>query len=417
MDNKMTEPTEHRPLKRTIPPDLQTQVEDIQKKITRTTGPPDDLDDRRKRWLIVGICLHTIISPVLRTYVVPVVTKLCYSLTSRNKIHKQTYGSHLERYAPTNTQLNYEAINNNKTLYGRNRARYDYRVKSAVDLSRLFLQTHMAHFTAFDDSCDSSALLGIIVNIDRFPPVVQADARKKTNEHDETLNEHDETLNEHDETLNEHDETLNEHDETLNEHDETLNEHGETLNEHDETLNEHDETLNHIPPHIRERRRKLMKHSDVDLIETIANCYQLEENLLRKYVEENEDPYVYDACFKSLKTIYNSQKKCKQLTDTLKEKVSNNFKNLTIKLEYEHANNSLGKMLSLISKRWNMKLAATIDMDSPFTTTIPRALVTFIPELKDFRDLVTFHIEHQFSKASEKKSDIILSTFGDLRKG
>ena len=82
------------------------------------------------------------------------------------------------------------------------------------------------------------------------------------------------------------------------------------------------------------RRKQLMKHSDVDLIETTANWYQLEENLLRKYVEENEDPYVYDACFKSLKTIYNSQKKCKQLTDTLKEKVSNNFKNLTIKLEY-----------------------------------------------------------------------------------
>ncbi|CAG2226744.1 unnamed protein product [Mytilus edulis] len=174
----MTEPAEDRPLKRTIPPDLQTQVEDIQIKVPRTTGPPDDLDDRRKRWLIVGICLHTIISPILRTYVVNVVTKLCYSLTSRNKIHKQTYGSFLKRYSPTNTELNYEAINNNKTLYGRNRARYDYRVKSAVDLSRLFLQTHMAHFTAFDDSCDSSALLGIIVNIDRFPPGVQADARK-----------------------------------------------------------------------------------------------------------------------------------------------------------------------------------------------------------------------------------------------
>ncbi|CAG2205892.1 unnamed protein product [Mytilus edulis] len=36
----------------------------------------------------------------------------------------------------------------------------------------------MAQFTAFDDSCDSSALLGIIVNIDRFPPVVQANAKQ-----------------------------------------------------------------------------------------------------------------------------------------------------------------------------------------------------------------------------------------------
>ncbi|XP_052080990.1 uncharacterized protein LOC127718961 isoform X2 [Mytilus californianus] len=49
---------------------------------------------------------------------------------------------------------------------------------SPVDLSRLFLQTHMAHFTAFDNSCDSSALLGIIVNIGKFPAVVESDARK-----------------------------------------------------------------------------------------------------------------------------------------------------------------------------------------------------------------------------------------------
>ncbi|CAC5372847.1 unnamed protein product [Mytilus coruscus] len=142
------------------------------------SGPPDDLDDSKKRWLVVGICLHTIISPVLRNYVVPVVTKLWYSLTRDNKINQQTFGSYLKRYAPTNTELNYEAINSNKTMHGRNGARYDYKVKSPVDLSRLFIQTHMAHFTAFDDSCDSSALLGLIVNIDRFPAVVQSNAIK-----------------------------------------------------------------------------------------------------------------------------------------------------------------------------------------------------------------------------------------------
>ncbi|VDI69859.1 Hypothetical predicted protein [Mytilus galloprovincialis] len=43
---------------------------------------------------------------------------------------------------------------------------------------------------------------------------------------------------------------------------------------------------------------------------------------------------------------------------------------------------------------------------SDFQILIQRALVTFIPELKDFRDLVTFHIGHQYSKTSEKKSDI-----------
>ncbi|CAG2199886.1 unnamed protein product [Mytilus edulis] len=173
----MTEPTEPGPLKRMVPPDLQRQVEDIQIKVPRTTGSPNDLDDSRKRWLVVGICLHTIISPVLRTFVFPVVTKLCYSLTRLNKVHQQTYGSHLKKYTPTNTILNYEAINNNKTSFGRNKALYDYRIKNPVDLSKLFLQTHMAHFTAFNESCDSSALLGIIVNIDKFPVVIQSDAK------------------------------------------------------------------------------------------------------------------------------------------------------------------------------------------------------------------------------------------------
>ncbi|XP_063412588.1 uncharacterized protein LOC134695295 [Mytilus trossulus] len=173
----MTEPTEPRPLKRNIPPDLQRQIEEIKKKVPRSTGTPNDLNDSRKRWLVVGICLHTIISPVLRTFVLPVVTKLCYSLTRLKKVHQQIYGSHLKRYAPTNTILNYEAINNNKTSFGRTKALYDYKIKSPVDLSKLFLQTHMAHFTAFDDSCDSSALLGIIVNIDRFPVVIQSDAK------------------------------------------------------------------------------------------------------------------------------------------------------------------------------------------------------------------------------------------------
>ncbi|XP_052071483.1 uncharacterized protein LOC127709853 [Mytilus californianus] len=47
------------------------------------------------------------------------------------------------------------------------------------------------------------------------------------------------------------------------------------------------------------------------------------------------------------------------------------------------------------------------DLYADFQILIQRALVTYIPELKDFRDLVTFHIEHQYSKASEKKSDIV----------
>ncbi|CAG2243217.1 unnamed protein product [Mytilus edulis] len=54
---------------------------------------------------------------------------------------------------------------------------YDYKVQNAVDLSKLFLETRMAHYKGFDESCDSSALLGIIVSIDMFPAVVQIAAK------------------------------------------------------------------------------------------------------------------------------------------------------------------------------------------------------------------------------------------------
>ncbi|CAG2248830.1 unnamed protein product [Mytilus edulis] len=70
--------------------------------------------------------------------------------------------------------LNYETINMNKDIFGKRSNRYDYRVKNHVDLSKLFLQTHMTKYQAIDDSCDSSAVLGIIINIDEFPVAVRS---------------------------------------------------------------------------------------------------------------------------------------------------------------------------------------------------------------------------------------------------
>lgn len=82
-----------------------------------------------------------------------------------------------------------------------------------------------------------------------------------------------------------------------------------------------------------ERRRKVGKHSDVDLVEVISNCYQLDEDLFRQFVEKNEDIYVCNSCFLILKGINTGQKKCLQLINTLKTNASNNFKNLTIKFD------------------------------------------------------------------------------------
>ncbi|XP_071150627.1 serine/threonine-protein phosphatase 6 regulatory ankyrin repeat subunit C-like [Mytilus edulis] len=174
----MTEPPEPGPLKRTIPPDLQKDVEDIQTKVPRNTGPPGDLDEEKKRWLIIGICLHSIISPLLRKYVDPILSNLYSSLVSSNFIDTQSCNGYLKQYPVTNRYyLNYESVNNNRRL-NKNYRSYDYKVTSHVDLSKLFLQPNMAQYTGFNESCDSSALLGLVINISSFPPIIQTDAEK-----------------------------------------------------------------------------------------------------------------------------------------------------------------------------------------------------------------------------------------------
>lgn len=95
-------------------------------------------------------------------------------MTRIYKIDNQNYPSHLKKYS--RTYLNYEMINKNKDNFGKWTNRYDYRVKNPVDLSKLFLQTHMAKYQGIDDTCDSSALLGMIINIDEFPVSVRSHA-------------------------------------------------------------------------------------------------------------------------------------------------------------------------------------------------------------------------------------------------
>ena len=134
-----------------------------------------DLDDNQKTWLIVGICLHNIITPVLRDYVKPVISTLFTSLKSSHGIDSQTYPNVLEKYPqPSGYALNYQAINNN-IRFGKltkNKRSYDYRVGSELELSKIFLQTHMTHYTGFNETCDASALYGIILNCGQFQPLV-----------------------------------------------------------------------------------------------------------------------------------------------------------------------------------------------------------------------------------------------------
>ena len=119
-----------------------------------------DLEDNNKRWLLVGIGLHTVITPALRKFVAPKFDKLWQDLKRTKNIDVQLYPNHMKDYQ--STFFNYEAINNNKALGLRQQSNFDYQVKNSIDLSKLFLQTNMAQYNGFNESCDLSALLGII---------------------------------------------------------------------------------------------------------------------------------------------------------------------------------------------------------------------------------------------------------------
>ncbi|XP_052080612.1 uncharacterized protein LOC127718586 [Mytilus californianus] len=173
------------PLKLITTPGL--QIQDDQNKVPMITGPPGDLNNEKKRWLIIGICLHTIISPLLRKYVDPIIINLYKSLVFSDSIDTQDYHTYLKKYPGTNKYfLNYESINDNRKVPKKkiNNAwkgdyqRYNYKVTSHVDLSKLFLKPHLAHYSAIDESCDSSALLSMVINISSFPQTVQTDADK-----------------------------------------------------------------------------------------------------------------------------------------------------------------------------------------------------------------------------------------------
>ena len=138
--------------------------------------PSPDLDDDTKRWLVVGICLHSVISPALRQYVEPVVTQVYKAVQQTHGIQTQTYQNYLERYPPTNKYLKYESVNENKQKYGTTKKQYDYKITDAVEFSKLFLKHDMAHYTKFDLTCDASERLGIIININTFRQNVKIDA-------------------------------------------------------------------------------------------------------------------------------------------------------------------------------------------------------------------------------------------------
>ena len=121
--------------------------------------------------MVVGICLNKVLAPALRKYIEPLMLTTYNKFKSSHSIHLQTHPTYLKK--DKKHKLNYEAINNNHARRG-HPSGHDYKVASHVDMAKLYLQTHMAKFRAFDESCDPSATLGILSTASCFSPAVRA---------------------------------------------------------------------------------------------------------------------------------------------------------------------------------------------------------------------------------------------------
>ena len=66
-------------------------------------------------------------------------------------------------------KLNFQNINNNYQLYGRNIHQYNYNINSSVDLAKLYLPYYLAQFSAFDELLDMTAILFFLGFTNYFP--------------------------------------------------------------------------------------------------------------------------------------------------------------------------------------------------------------------------------------------------------
>ena len=101
--------------------------------------------DNEKRWLVVGVCLNKLLLPALRKWVEQEMQKHYTALKKSHKINNQTHGIYLKKDG--RQKLNYGSINNNYATHKKTTHLYDYSVKSSVELGKLYLEPHMAHFT------------------------------------------------------------------------------------------------------------------------------------------------------------------------------------------------------------------------------------------------------------------------------
>ena len=147
------------------------------------------MTQNQKRWLVVGIALNKILIPQIRRFVEQGINTEYNNLKTSHNIHGQSTSGRLQRWPPRKV-LKYENINGNNVHPRLSGGRFDYslfdcRVMSHVDFARLYVESYMAHFTAFDDHCDASAVLTLLGGVPAFSAPVQtaaADVRMGRND-------------------------------------------------------------------------------------------------------------------------------------------------------------------------------------------------------------------------------------------
>ena len=120
-----------------------------------------EISEQEQHWVLVGIGLNKVLAPTLRKAVETELESWHDSLCKPpDEIDKQNFTKYKKKLPPSKNQLRYQNINNN-SIHSL-ASTYDYGVKDALSLARLFVQPFMAHFTGFDETMDMSALLTII---------------------------------------------------------------------------------------------------------------------------------------------------------------------------------------------------------------------------------------------------------------
>ncbi|KAJ7365922.1 hypothetical protein OS493_002653 [Desmophyllum pertusum] len=144
---------------------------------TAAAGPVTsfDLADNQKRWIVIGITLNRLLLPVLRDFAGREISKHYASLKTSSGIDTQVYPTYMKMDGPFD--LNYGSINNNRATFKRKKKLYNYKVTTAVDLAKLYFEPHMAKFTGFENTCDLSAVLGMLANASVFHTLIQTNAK------------------------------------------------------------------------------------------------------------------------------------------------------------------------------------------------------------------------------------------------